>query len=81
MTALQKKERKFLWTTKCEESFQNLKQLLMTTPVLQIADPDGDFIVCTDASKGGLRGVLLRNDYVICYELRIPMRILLSAQM
>ena len=23
MTALQKKENKFLWTTKCEESFQN----------------------------------------------------------
>ena len=25
MTALQKKANKFLWTTKCEESFQNLK--------------------------------------------------------
>ena len=25
MTSLQKKENKFLWMTKCEESFQNLK--------------------------------------------------------
>ena len=32
MTDLQKKVNKFLWTDKCEESFQNLKQLLMTSP-------------------------------------------------
>ena len=34
ITALQKKSSKFLWTTKCEEIFQNLKHLLMTEPVL-----------------------------------------------
>ena len=37
-------------------------------PVLRIADPDGDFVVCTDASKEELGGVLLQNDYVIYYE-------------
>ena len=31
-------------------------------------DPDGDFIVCTDASKEGIEGVLLQNDHTICYE-------------
>ena len=36
--------------------------------MLQIADPDGDFVVCTDASKEGLGGVLLQNDHVIYYE-------------
>ena len=51
MMALQKKENRFLWTDKCEESFQKIKQLLMTSPVLQITDPDGDFIVCMDARK------------------------------
>ena len=55
VTSLQKKENKFLWTTKCEESFQNLKQLLTNAPILQIVDPDGDFVVCTDASKEGIR--------------------------
>ena len=59
MTTLQKKESKFLWTAKCEESFQNVKHLLMTEPLLWIADPDGDFIFCMDASKEGLGGVLL----------------------
>ena len=42
----------------------------MTIPVLPIADPNGDFVVCTDASKEGLGGVLLQNDYTICYESR-----------
>ena len=70
MMALQKKENKFLWIDKCEEIFQKLKQLLMTTPVLRIADPDGDFVVCTDASMEGLGWVLLQNDHVIYYESR-----------
>ena len=68
MTALQKKENKFLWKTKCEEIFQKLKQLLMTAPILRIADPDGDFVVCTDVIKEGLTGFLLKNDCVIYYE-------------
>ena len=67
MTTLQKKENKFIWINKCEESFQNLKQLLMTAPVLQIVDPDGDFVVCTDASKEGHGGFLLQNNHAICY--------------
>ena len=69
MTALQKKANKFLWTTKCEEIFQKLKHILMTAPILRIVYPDGDFIVCVDASKEELGGVLLRNDHVIWYEL------------
>ena len=70
MTALQKKENKFLCMTKCKEIFQKLKQLLMTASILQIVDPIGDFIVCTDARKEGLGGVLLQNDHTIFYESR-----------
>ena len=68
MNTLQKKENKFLWTTKCTKIFQKLKQILMNTPILQIVDPDGDFVVCTNASKEGIGWVLLQNDYIICYE-------------
>ena len=68
MTSLQKKEKKFLWMTKCEESFQKLKQLLTSTPILQIVDPDGNFIVYTDASKEGIGGVLMQNGCTIYYE-------------
>ena len=68
MTALQKNANKFLWKTKCKESFQKLKQLLTTPPILRIADLDGDFVVCTNTSKEGLGGVFLQNDHAICYE-------------
>ena len=59
MTALKKKANKLLWKTKCEESFQNIKQLLMTAPIIRVVDPSGDFVVCTDARKEGIGGVLL----------------------
>jgi hypothetical protein len=70
ITSLQKKGTKFEWTTKCEESFQHLKELLTSAPILKVADPDEDFVVCTDACKEGLGGVLTQNGHVICYESR-----------
>jgi hypothetical protein len=38
ITALQKKGIKFIWTSKCEEIFQELKYLLTHAPVLKIAE-------------------------------------------
>jgi hypothetical protein len=68
ITALQKKGTKFMWTQKCEERFQAMKHLLTHTPVLKIADPQADFLVCTDACKEGLGGILMQEGKVICYE-------------
>jgi hypothetical protein len=70
VTYLQKKGVKFQWTLDCEKSFQHLKKLLTSAPVLRIADPNEDFIVCTEAFKEGLGGVLSQNGFVICYESR-----------
>jgi hypothetical protein len=70
ITVLQKKGTKFLWTQQCEERFQTLKHLLTHAPVLKIADPEADFLVCTDACKEGLGGVLMQEGKVICYESR-----------
>jgi hypothetical protein len=70
ITALQKKGKKFLWTQQCEERFQTLKHLLTHAPVLKIADPEADFLVCIDACKEGIRGVLMQKGSVICYESR-----------
>ena len=47
-----------------------MKQRLTNAPILRIADPNADFIVCTDACKEGLGGVLSQNKFVICYESR-----------
>ena len=58
ITSLQRKGKKFQWTTKCEMSFQQLKQLLTSAPILNIVDLNEDFLACTDACKEGLGGFL-----------------------
>jgi hypothetical protein len=58
ITSLQNKGLKFEWTLDYERSFRHLKHLLTRAPILRIADPNEDFIVCIDACKEGLGGVL-----------------------
>eukprot|EP00253_Pinus_taeda_P014588 PITA_14588 len=70
ITSLQKKGKSFQWTPNCQKSFEQLKHLLTTTPILCIADPNKDYVVCTDASKEGLGGVLMQEGKVIAYESR-----------
>ena len=68
ITSLQKKGTKFNWSQKCQDSFNKLKELLTTAPILKVADPDKDFTICVDASKEGLGGVLTQYKHIICYE-------------
>jgi hypothetical protein len=70
ITALQKKGTKFFWTSKCEERFQELKNILTHAPVLNIVDPDDDFLVCTNACKEGLGRFLMQEGRVIFYTSR-----------
>jgi hypothetical protein len=51
ITSLQRKGVKFQWTTKCEKSFQQLKQLLTSAPILRIFYPNEYLLVCIDACK------------------------------
>jgi hypothetical protein len=51
ITSLQRKGVKFQWTTRCEKSFQQLKQFLTNAPILRIIDQNEDFMVFTDACK------------------------------
>jgi hypothetical protein len=69
ITSLQKKGTKFEWTLKCEKKFNMLKELLTSAPVLKIVDPKESFVVCTDACKEGLGGVITHG-HVIGYESR-----------
>jgi hypothetical protein len=70
ITSLQRKRMKFQWTMDYERSFQHLKQLLTSAPILRIVDPNEYFIVCTYACNEGLGGVLSQDRFVICYESR-----------
>jgi hypothetical protein len=47
-----------------------LKQLLTSAPILKIVDLSKDYVVCTDACKEGLGGVLSQEGFVVCYESR-----------
>ena len=70
LTALTKKDRKFEWTDKCEQSFQELKKRLTSAPVLVLPTDDANFTVYCDASKIGLGAVLMQNGKVIAYASR-----------
>ena len=70
VTSLQKKGITFEWTLRCEESLQQLKNLLTSAPVLKIADPEKDFVACTDTCDQGLGRVLRKDNHMICYESR-----------
>ncbi|KAK1680723.1 hypothetical protein QYE76_041571 [Lolium multiflorum] len=67
MTQLLKKDKKFEWTNKCEESFQKLKTKLTTAPILIMPDITKPFDVYCDASKIGLGCVLMQEGRVISY--------------
>jgi hypothetical protein len=51
ITSLQNKSVKFEWNSKFEESFQHLKGILTSEPILNIADPNEYFVVFIDACK------------------------------
>ena len=70
LTRLTRKNEKFEWTEKCEASFQELKQRLITAPVLVLPDDQGNFVIYSDASHKGLGCVLMQNDKVIAYASR-----------
>ena len=59
ITSLQRKGNNFLWTKKCEEAFQKLKELLTSAPIISVPDLAGDFMVCIDASLEEIGVVLM----------------------
>jgi len=70
LTQLTKKGEIFKWTKKCENSFQELKKRLTTSPILALPNPNGHFVEFCDASKMGLGCVLMRDRNVVAYASR-----------
>ena len=70
LTRLTRKNEKFEWTPKCEESFQELKKRLISAPVLTLPDETGNFVIFSDASHKGLGCVLMQHGKVIAYASR-----------
>ena len=70
LTRLTKKGVKFNWDDKCEQSFKELKNRLITAPVLVLPTVGVGFVVFSDASRQGLECILMQNERVIAYASR-----------
>jgi ribonuclease HI len=70
MTELLKSNTPYVWSDKCEASFQELKTRLTTTPVLTLPDASKDFVVYCDASRQGLGCMLMQGGKVVAYASR-----------
>jgi hypothetical protein len=70
ITELLKNDAKFNWTSKCNEAFEQLKELLTTAPVLTQSDIEKSFDVYCDALGIGIGCVLMQEGRVIAYASR-----------
>lgn len=59
---LLRKDVKFIWSTKCQESFDRIKELLCSEPLLNIFDPGLPINIYTDAIIKGVGAVLKQED-------------------
>ena len=65
---LQKKSKKFKWTKEAEKAFNDIKELLISPPVLKAPTPDGLFYLESDTSRESVGGTLLQkqgNEWVV----------------
>jgi hypothetical protein len=67
MTELLEKDKQFKWTPVCESSFPELKERLMTAPVLVMPDMEKPFSIYCDVSSQGLGCVLMQDGRMVAY--------------
>ena len=70
LTRLTQKGVKFEWIEDCEQSFQELKQWLVSAPILTIPIGDEGFTIYSDASKKGLGCVLMQRGKIVAHASR-----------
>jgi hypothetical protein len=67
MTELLEKDKKFEWTSACEDSFQELKKRLTTAPILVMPNMEKQFSIYCDVSGQGLGCVLMQDGHMVAY--------------
>lgn len=55
------KNKKFIWTSECEEAFIKIKTIFMSKPILISPNFQAPFIIAVDASDVGIGGVLFQK--------------------
>ena len=67
LTKLTRKDVKYDWVDAFQQSFEELRGRLTSSPVLALPNGRDGFVVYSDASRQGLGYVLMQNDRVIAY--------------
>ena len=62
LTALLKKNQKFVWTAKCQQAFETLRTALYSAPILAFPDMNREFILNIDASTQATAFILSQLD-------------------
>jgi hypothetical protein len=70
LTNLTKKSHPWVWTGRCQDAFELLKQKLIEAPLLRTPDEHLPYEVVTNASDLGLGGVLLQEGHPVAFEFR-----------
>nr|GFA40688.1 putative reverse transcriptase domain-containing protein [Tanacetum cinerariifolium] len=70
LTKLMREGEKFVWNEEREKRFEEIKQRLVSAPVLTLPSGLGGFQIYSDASKKGLGCVLMQHGKVIAYASR-----------
>ena len=70
LTKLLRKGVLFEWSDKCQNSFEQLKEMLVEAPVLTQPTSGKEYTLYSDASGIGLGCVLMQNENVVAYASR-----------
>jgi len=70
LTKLTWKGEKYVWTAECADVFEELKNKLISTPILKMPDGTRGMVIYSDASGWGLGCVLMQHGHVIAYTSR-----------
>ena len=70
MTRLPQKNVKFVWSEKCQASYEKLKAFLTEAPVLTQPNYGKEYVIFSDASLNGLGCVLMQEGKVVAYASR-----------
>jgi len=70
LTKLTGKGKKYVWTAECADVFEELKNKLISAPILEMPNGTGGMVIYSDASGQGLGCVLMQHGYVIAYMSR-----------
>ena len=70
LTELTRKEEPFLWTERRQQSFDKLKEILSSFPVLKLPDFSQPFEVVVDACGQGIGGILKQEGHPVAYKSR-----------